>query len=64
MLISNTASAHRLRKTDDWVVIYSDHGAANGQWTVVTGPTGPLRGRRIVRGREDECTHHYRHAAA
>jgi hypothetical protein len=54
-LFSNTARAHRLGRTNDWVVIYCDHGGSDGQWTVVTGRAGPLRGRRIVRGREHEC---------
>jgi putative hydrolase len=64
VLFSNTARAHRLGKTQDWVVIYSDHGAADGQWTVVTASGDPLRGRRIVRGRENECARHYGVAAA
>jgi putative hydrolase len=63
-LFSNTARAHRLGRTDDWVVIYSDHGTADGQWTVTTSRDGALRGRRIVRGREDECARHYGLAAA
>jgi Holliday junction resolvasome RuvABC DNA-binding subunit len=55
-LFSNTARAHDLGKTDDWVVLYfhSDHGP-DGQRTVVTETTGPLAGRRVVRGREAEC---------
>lgn len=57
-LFSNTAQAHRLGKTDDWVVIYADRGTADGQWTVVTARTGPLVGRRVVRGRERECLLH------
>jgi hypothetical protein len=56
-LFSNTARAHRLGRTHDWVVIYGDHGDADGQWTVVTATSGPLRGRRIVRGREREALH-------
>ena len=64
VLFSNTARAHRLAKTDDWVVIYCDHGATDRQWTIVTGTTGSLLGRRIVRGREDECAHHYSVVAA
>lgn len=64
VLFSNTAQAHRAAKTRDWVVIYRDHGAIDGQWTVVTGAGGPLRGRRIVRGRETECARHYDIAAA
>lgn len=55
-LFSNTARAHRLRKTSDWVVLYGDDGGpVEGQWTIITSGFGPLRGRRIVRGRETEC---------
>ena len=55
-LFSNTARAHDLGKTDDWVVLYfhSDHGP-EGQRTVVSETSGPLQGRRVVRGREAEC---------
>jgi putative hydrolase len=55
-LFSNTARAHDLGKTDDWVVVYfhSDHGP-EGQRTVVTETHGELEGRRVVRGREAEC---------
>lgn len=62
-LFSNTARAHRFKKTDDWVVIYRDHAAADGQWTVITSTSGRLYGRRVVRGREEECTRHYGIAA-
>jgi hypothetical protein len=58
-LFSNTAQAHRLGKTDDWVVIYGDNGAPAGQWTVVTARSGLLQGRRVVRGREPECLRDY-----
>jgi hypothetical protein len=53
---SNTARAHELGKTADWVVIYfsADHQAED-QCTVVTETKGPLKGRRVVRGREQEC---------
>lgn len=54
-LFSNTALAHRLGRTNDWVVIYWDHGGSDRQCTVVTGQGGPLRGHRIVRGHEAEC---------
>lgn len=54
-LFSNTALAHRLGRTSDWVVIYWDHGGNGHQCTVVTAQGGPLRGCRIVRGREAEC---------
>jgi putative hydrolase len=55
-LFSNTARAHDLGKTDDWVVLYfhSDHGP-EGQRTVVTETSGQMEGRRVVRGREAEC---------
>ena len=54
-LFSNTARAHQLGRTDDWVVLYCDDGPHEHQWTVITAAFGPLRGRRIVRGREGEC---------
>jgi putative hydrolase len=64
-LFSNTARAHRLGRTGDWVVVYRDAGgASDGQWTVVTATSGTLAGRRVVRGREDECARHYGLAAA
>lgn len=58
-LYSNTARAHELGMTRDWVVIYRDDRDGDGQWTVVTSRLGPLQGRRIVRGREQECAAHY-----
>jgi putative hydrolase len=64
VLFSNTARAHSLGKTGDWVVIYGDHGTTDRQWTVVTGAGGPLQGRRIVRGREQECARYYGMVAA
>ncbi len=54
-LFSNTAQAHRLRRTHDWVVIYGDGEREEHQATVVTARIGPLSGRRVVRGREPEC---------
>lgn len=63
-LFSNTARAHRLRKTHDWVVIYADRDTTAGQWTVVTAGSGPLAGKRVVRSREDECARHYGIVAA
>jgi hypothetical protein len=59
-LFSNTAQAHQLNRTHDWVVIYYyDDEHAEGQHTVVTETHGPLAGRRVVRGREAECRAHY-----
>lgn len=60
-LYSNTARAHQLGRTHDWVVLYHDGSAGNCQHTVVTSHEGSLRGRRIVRGRESECVQHYEH---
>jgi hypothetical protein len=59
VLFSNTARAHELGTTHDWVVIYRDDPQADGRWTVITSQFGKLRGLRIVRGREDECTSWY-----
>ena len=58
-LYSNTAQAHRLGRVRDWVVVYFDGRRGEGQATVVTEWSGPLRGRRVVRGREGECLQHY-----
>jgi putative hydrolase len=55
-LFSNTARAHDLGKTGDWVVIYFyDEDHQEGQCTVVTETHGPMQGERVVRGREGEC---------
>jgi putative hydrolase len=59
-LFSNTARAHALGRTHDWVVLYADGVLGDGQWTVVTDPSGDLRGQRVVRGRERECLEHSR----
>ena len=55
-LYSNTALAHKLGRTRDWVILYyydGDH--VERQCTVVTETHGPMAGLRVVRGREDEC---------
>lgn len=58
-LFSNTAQAHRLERTRDWVVLYYDGPDGEQQCTVVTGTRRPLTGRRVVRGRERECAELY-----
>jgi Holliday junction resolvasome RuvABC DNA-binding subunit len=58
-LFSNTARAHQLGKTRDWVVLYYDGGQGERQCTVITSQRGPLTGKRIVRGREGECVSYY-----
>ncbi len=55
LLFSNTARAHELKRSHDWVVIYYyDEEHHEGQCTVVTEIYGPKAGRRVVRGREKE----------
>jgi putative hydrolase len=55
-LYSNTARAHELGRTHDWVVVYFyDDDHREGQHTIVTETQGPLAGQRVVRGREAEC---------
>jgi DNA polymerase (family 10) len=58
-MFSNTAQAHKLNRTDDWVVIYFERDGREGQHTVVTETRGPLEGRRVVRGRDAENRSHY-----
>lgn len=55
-LFSNTARAHELGRTRDWVVLYfhTDHDGER-QCTVVTETHGRREGQRVVRGREQEC---------
>lgn len=53
---SNTARAHQLGKTSDWVIIfYGTDRQPEGQCTVVTETSGAMKGQRVVRGREAEC---------
>jgi hypothetical protein len=54
-LFSNTARAHQVGKTRDWVVLYGDNGSGDTRHTVITATFGPLRGLRVVAGRENEC---------
>ena len=59
-LFSNTARAHDLGKTNDWVVIFLDDDGSHHQATVVTESRGALATDRVVRGRERECLAYYR----
>lgn len=63
-LFSNTARAHELGKTNDWVVVYFEEHGVEGQRTIVTASRGALEGRRVVRGREAECERFYDRAAS
>ncbi len=58
-LFSNTARAHQMGKTRDWVVLYYDGKDGERQCTVITSQRGLLMGKRIVRGRETECLEYY-----
>jgi putative hydrolase len=60
LMYSNTARAHELKRTRDWVVVYfyDDHHE-EGQCTLVTETRGPLSGLRVVRGREAACREYY-----
>ena len=60
VMFSNTPRAHEAGKTDDWVVVYfRKDGGEEDQYTVVTEGKGPLKGKRVVRGREKECAAYY-----
>lgn len=54
VLYSNTARAHELGKTHDWVVVYYEKVGEEvnwqGQCTIVTETRGARRGDRVVRG--------------
>jgi hypothetical protein len=63
-IYSNTPRAHELDRVRDWVVLYWEEDGDRGQQTVVTARLGPLRSRRVVRGREDECAEYYRDSGA
>lgn len=54
-MYSNTSRAHDAGALRDWVVIFREEKKLGGTWTVVTARLGPLKGRRVVRGREDQC---------
>ena len=45
---------------DDWVVVYfHSDSEPEGQHTIVTETRGSLIGKRVVRGREQECRAYY-----
>ena len=65
VLYSNTPRAHELGRTRDWVVIYFHADSEpEAQCTVVTEHFGPLRGLRVVRGREEESGRFHAHPPA
>jgi putative hydrolase len=58
-LFSNSALAHQLKKTRDWVILYYDDDHGERQCTVITSHQAPFSGKRIVRGREEDCASYY-----
>jgi len=58
-LFSNSALAHQLKKTRDWVLPYYDDDHGERQCTVITSHQPPFIGKRIVRGREEDCADYY-----
>ena len=61
-VFSNTARAHELGMTRDWVVLFCDNRDIEDRFTVITSEFGPLQGRRLVAGREAECEKYYEQA--
>lgn len=59
VMLSNSAMAHKLGKTHDWVIIVAERDGHEEQFTVVTEYHGDLRGMRVVRGYSDECRKMY-----
>jgi DNA polymerase (family X) len=65
LMYSNTARAHELKRTREWVVVYFyDSHHDEGQCTIVTETRGPLTGLRVVRGREAACREYYHGSVA
>lgn len=59
-LYSNSERAHKLKRIFDWVIIYFyDEHHQESQHTVVTETHGHLFGKRVIRGRENECHDYY-----
>ena len=63
-LFSNTARAHELGKTRDWVVLFCDGGVRENRYTVITSQFGPSSGQRIVPGHEAYCEEYYKRPKA
>ncbi len=63
-LFSNSALAHQLKKTRDWVILYYDDDHGERQCTVITSHQTPFSGKRIVRGREEDCAAYYQSSKA
>ena len=60
-LFSNTARAHELNRTRDWLLIYWERDGHEDPCRGVTERRGPLAGRRVVRGYERESARVHEH---
>ncbi len=60
VMYSNTERAHQLARVSDWVIIVAERDGQTARATVVTERYGVLRGRRVIRGREQACRDYYR----
>ncbi|MBK5281292.1 MAG: hypothetical protein JJE16_04295 [Nitrospiraceae bacterium] len=58
-LFSNSALAHQLKKTRDWVILYYDDNDGERLCTVITSHQTPFSEKRIARGREEDCAAYY-----
>jgi len=52
--------SHQLDAFRDWVTITCETKQYFGQWTVITATRGRWRGRRLVKGLEQDCDRYYR----
>lgn len=65
LMFSNTALAHHLGRTHDWVVVYFHKNAQpDSHCTIVTETHGPMQGTRVIRGREEACAAYATHQTA
>lgn len=51
--------ARRQNKTREWVVVHYEKDGTEFQETVITAEEGPLKGKRVVRGRVGKCKSFY-----
>ena len=58
-LCGNTTRVPQLGTIEDQVIVYRDDDAGYGRWTVSTADFSHPGGRRVVRGRESECSAWY-----
>ena len=58
-LFSHSELAHRQGRHQDWVIVDLEVPGPNLRWTIVTEWRGPMKGKRVVRGREVESFQHH-----